>query len=82
MFLAASGAAIAIASTALFWWLLPTYIAVWNYPINVGGRPLNSWPSFVVPAEANVLIVPLFRTLETVEARSQLRDILAKETES
>jgi hypothetical protein len=29
-------------------YVLPTYIAVWNYPINVGGRPLHSWPPFVV----------------------------------
>ncbi len=24
------------------------YIAVWDFPINVGGRPLHSWPSFIV----------------------------------
>ncbi|MBC7924102.1 MAG: DUF3341 domain-containing protein [Bryobacteraceae bacterium] len=29
-------------------WTLQEYLAVWNYPINVGGRPLNSWPAFVV----------------------------------
>ncbi len=27
---------------------MQTYIAIWDYPINVGGRPLHSWPSFVV----------------------------------
>ena len=29
------------------WWM-QTYIAVWDDPINVGGRPLYSWPSFVI----------------------------------
>ncbi|MDQ2998734.1 MAG: DUF3341 domain-containing protein [Chloroflexota bacterium] len=27
--------------------LLQTYGAVYDYPINVGGRPLYSWPSFI-----------------------------------
>ncbi len=26
---------------------LQLWIAKWDYPINVGGRPLNSWPSFI-----------------------------------
>lgn len=29
-------------------YFLPTYIAVWDYPLNIGGRPLHSWPAFVV----------------------------------
>src|SRR5215469_8471487 len=29
-------------------WSMQFYIAVFDYPINVGGRPLNSWPSFIV----------------------------------
>lgn len=33
-----------VSTYALIW-----YSAVIDYPINVGGRPLNSWPSFVPP---------------------------------
>jgi hypothetical protein len=29
-------------------WSMETYIAIWDFPINVGGRPLYSWPSFIV----------------------------------
>lgn len=29
-------------------WLMQYYIAAIDYPINVGGRPLYSWPSFIV----------------------------------
>ncbi len=28
-------------------YLMQYYSAVWDYPINVGGRPLHSWPSFI-----------------------------------
>src|SRR5579864_4483919 len=29
-------------------YLLQYYVAVIDFPINVGGRPLHSWPSFIV----------------------------------
>jgi hypothetical protein len=29
-------------------YLLQYYVTVWNFPINVGGRPLHSWPSYIV----------------------------------
>jgi Protein of unknown function (DUF3341) len=29
-------------------YFLQYYVAVINFPINIGGRPLNSWPSFII----------------------------------
>ena len=39
---------------------LQYWLAVMDYPINVGGRPLNSWPSFIpVTFELTILIAAL-----------------------
>jgi hypothetical protein len=58
-----SGVVFAAAMYALQWWS-----AVYDYPINVGGRPLHSWPVFLlVPFEVGVLaaslagVIALFR---------------------
>jgi hypothetical protein len=29
-------------------YMMQYWIAAINYPINIGGRPLNSWPAFIV----------------------------------
>jgi len=45
--------------TFTYW--LEWYSAVVNYPINVGGRPLFSWPAFIPPAvEMTILWAVLF----------------------
>ena len=30
--------------------LMETWINVWGYPLNIAGRPLWSWPAFIIPA--------------------------------
>ena len=30
--------------------LMQTWINVWGYPLNIAGRPLFSWPAFIIPA--------------------------------
>ena len=40
---------------------LQYWVSVIDYPINVGGRPLNSWPSFIpVTFELTILFAALF----------------------
>jgi ActD protein len=29
-------------------YLMQYYITVWDFPINVGGRPLHSWPAYII----------------------------------
>ncbi len=48
-----------ITGGALMFWL-ETWISVQAYPLNIGGRPLFSWPAFIVPAyELTILIAGL-----------------------
>src|SRR5262249_33031470 len=43
---------------------LQYWVAVIDYPINVGGRPLNSWPSFIpVTFELTILVAALAAVL-------------------
>lgn len=41
-------------------WGLQYWTSVIEYPLNVGGRPFNAWPAFVIPAfETTVLLSAL-----------------------
>ena len=45
-FIALAGGALGGIGTYVIQW----YLNALNYPLNVGGRPLNAWPAFAVPA--------------------------------
>jgi Protein of unknown function (DUF3341) len=43
---------------------LQYWLSVLDYPLNIGGRPLNSWPSFIpVTFEVTILCAALFAVL-------------------
>ena len=44
-------------------YLMQYYIAVWDFPINVGGRPLHSWPPFIVITFELTILFAAFATV-------------------
>lgn len=45
-------------------YMLQYYVTVWHYPINIGGRPLHSWPSYIVITfETTILLAALSAVL-------------------
>jgi ActD protein len=44
-------------------YLMQYYIAVWDFPINVGGRPLHSWPSFIIITFELTILFAAFSTV-------------------
>jgi hypothetical protein len=44
-------------------WALQYWASVIAYPMNIGGRPFNSWPAFVVPSFETTVLGAAFATV-------------------
>jgi len=45
-------------------YFLQYWVNAWAYPMNIGGRPIHSWPAFIVPTfEMTILFAALFAVL-------------------
>ncbi len=45
-------------------YLLQYYVTVWHYPINIAGRPLHSWPAYIVITfEVTILLASISAVL-------------------
>ena len=41
-------------------YLMQYYVTVWDFPINIGGRPLHSWPAYIVISfETTILLAAI-----------------------
>jgi hypothetical protein len=49
---------------ALCGWGLQYWASVLEYPLNIGGRPINAWPAFIIPSfETTILFAALAAVL-------------------
>ena len=49
--------------------LMETWVSYWAYPLNIAGRPLESWPAFIIPAyEWTILFSGSFGSVRHVRA--------------
>ncbi len=44
-------------SGAILGYLLQYYVTVWYFPINIAGRPLHSWPAYIVITFETTILV-------------------------
>jgi hypothetical protein len=59
-----------IVTALLTWW-----VSAVTYPLNIGGRPLNSWPAFVVPVFEGTILCAGLATFVAMLALNRLPEL-------